>query len=59
MTHTAAYTANMGQLTIAQGYRFGNFKPSPPTVEALLEVMKAQHVPIKEYKRSTVASASN
>jgi len=35
-------------LTIAQGYRFGNFKPSPPTVEALLEVMKAQHVPIKE-----------
>ncbi len=31
-------------LTIAQGYRFGNFKPSPPTVEALLEVMKAQHV---------------
>ncbi|HEX3880200.1 MAG TPA: ankyrin repeat domain-containing protein [Bryobacteraceae bacterium] len=43
-------------LTIAQGYRFGNFKPSPPTVEALLEVMKAQHVPIKEYKKpSTVA----
>ena len=38
-------------LTIAQGYRFGNFKPSPPTVEALLEVMKAQHVPIKEYKK--------
>jgi ankyrin repeat protein len=35
-------------LTIAQGYRFGNFKPSPPTVEALLEVMKTQHVPIKE-----------
>ncbi len=40
-------------LTIAQGYRFGNFKPSPPTVEALLEVMKAQHVPIKEYKKPT------
>jgi uncharacterized protein len=39
-------------LTIAQGYRFGNFKPSPPTVEALLEVMKAQHVPIKEYKKT-------
>ena len=38
-------------LTIAQGYRFGNFKPSPPTVEALLAVMKAQHVPIKEYKK--------
>ncbi len=28
-------------LTIAEGYRFGNFKPSPPTVEAFLEVMKA------------------
>ena len=40
-------------LTIAQGYRFGNFKPSPPTVEALLEVMKAQHVPVKEYKKPT------
>ena len=40
-------------LTIAQGYRFGNFKPSPPTVEALLEVMKAQHVPIKEYKKTS------
>jgi uncharacterized protein len=40
-------------LTIAQGYRFGNFKPSPPTVDALLEVMKAQHVPIKEYKKTS------
>jgi ankyrin repeat protein len=40
-------------LTIAQGYRFGNYKPSPPTIEALLEVMKAQHVPIKEYKKPT------
>jgi uncharacterized protein len=28
-------------LTIAEGYRFGNFKPSPPTVEAFHEVMKA------------------
>jgi hypothetical protein len=46
-------------LTIAQGYRFGNFKPSPPTVEALLEVMKAQHVPIKEYKTTSVGSGSN
>jgi uncharacterized protein len=40
-------------LTIAQGYRFGNYKPSPPTVEAMLEVMKAEHVPIKEYKKTT------
>ncbi|HLX42119.1 MAG TPA: ankyrin repeat domain-containing protein [Bryobacteraceae bacterium] len=42
-------------LTIAQGYRFGNFKPSPPTVDALLEVMKAQHVPIKEFKKPTTS----
>ena len=42
-------------LTIAQGYRFGNFKPSPTTVAAMLEVMKAQHVPIKEYKKPTSA----
>jgi ankyrin repeat protein len=40
-------------LTIAQGYRFGNFKPSPPTVEAMLEVMKAQHIPIKPYNRTS------
>jgi ankyrin repeat protein len=46
-------------LTIAQGYRFGNFKPSPPTVEALLEVMKAQNVPIKEYKKAAVSAALN
>jgi ankyrin repeat protein len=45
-------------LTIAQGYRFGNFKPSPPTVEALLEVMKAQQVPIKEYKRPTAGDGN-
>jgi ankyrin repeat protein len=45
-------------LTIAQGYRFGNFKPSPPTVEALLEVMKAQHVPIKEYKKTSTAESN-
>jgi ankyrin repeat protein len=42
-------------LTIAQGYRFGNFKPSPPTVDALLEVMKAQHVPIQEFKKPTTS----
>lgn len=28
-------------LAIALGYRFGNFKPSPPTIDALREVMKA------------------
>jgi uncharacterized protein len=33
-------------LTIAEGYRFGNFKPSPDTVAAIVEVMKAAGVPI-------------
>jgi ankyrin repeat protein len=28
-------------LTIAEGIRFGNFKPSPPTVAAILQVMAA------------------
>jgi ankyrin repeat protein len=38
-------------LTIAEGYRFGNFKPSPPTVEAFLEVMKAAGIqPAKSEK---------
>ena len=31
-------------LTIADGYRFGNFKPSPPTIEAILGVMAAAGV---------------
>lgn len=36
-------------LTIAEGYRFGNFKPSPPTIEALRQVMLARGVdPISE-----------
>jgi len=33
-------------LTIAEGYRFGNYKPSPETVAALVKVMKAAGVPI-------------
>jgi uncharacterized protein len=33
-------------LTIAYGYRFGNYKPSPVTVEALAKVMKAAGVPV-------------
>lgn len=28
-------------LEIAEGYRFGNFKPSPPTIEALRKIMLA------------------
>jgi uncharacterized protein len=31
-------------LTIAEGIRFGNFKPSPPTVAAILQVMAAAGV---------------
>ena len=31
-------------LTIAEGYRFGNYKPSPVTVEALRQVMSAAGV---------------
>jgi hypothetical protein len=31
-------------LRIAEGYRFGNFKPSPPTIAALQEVMLAAGV---------------
>ena len=34
-------------LTIARGYRFGNYKPSPVTVEAIEEVMRAAGVPIE------------
>lgn len=33
-------------LTIARGYRFGNFKPSAVTVEALKKVMQAAGAPI-------------
>jgi uncharacterized protein len=33
-------------LTIAQGYRFGNFKPSPDTVAAFGKVMAAAGVPV-------------
>jgi ankyrin repeat protein len=34
-------------LTIAEGYRFGNFKPSPETVAAFHKVMQATGVPFK------------
>jgi ankyrin repeat protein len=40
-------------LIIAEGYRFGNFKPSPPTIEALRQVMLAAGVdPISESAKS-------
>ncbi len=40
-------------LIIAQGYRFGNFKPSPVTVEAISQVMMANGVdPISEPAKS-------
>lgn len=35
-------------LTIAQGYRFGNYKPSPATVAAFHRVMKAAGLPIPD-----------
>jgi ankyrin repeat protein len=34
-------------LTIARGYRFGNYKPSPVTVEAIEKIMRAAGVPIE------------
>ncbi|MCC6536635.1 MAG: ankyrin repeat domain-containing protein [Bryobacterales bacterium] len=33
-------------LAIAEGYRFGNFKPSPPTIAALHKVMTAAGAPL-------------
>ena len=42
-------------LTIARGYRFGNFKPSPVTIAALEEVMTSAGVtPPKEEKVKAV-----
>jgi uncharacterized protein len=42
-------------LTIAQGYRFGNYKPSPPTIAAFLEVMKAAGIEPKSDKKSGIS----
>jgi uncharacterized protein len=42
-------------LTIAEGYRFGNYKPSPPTVAAFLEVMKAAGIQPKEDRKSGIS----
>ena len=42
-------------LTIAEGYRFGNFKPSPPTVAAFLEVMKAAGIAPKDDRKSGIS----
>jgi uncharacterized protein len=42
-------------LTIAEGYRFGNFKPSPPTVAAFLEVMKAAGIQPKDDRKSGIS----
>jgi ankyrin repeat protein len=33
-------------LTIARGYRFGNYKPSPPTIAAFHRVMNAAGIPV-------------
>jgi hypothetical protein len=37
------------------GYRFGNFKPSPPTVVAFLEVMKAADIQPKDDRKSGIS----
>lgn len=37
-------SAGWTPLIIARGYRWGNFKPSPPTIEALSQVMLARGV---------------
>lgn len=42
-------------LTIAEGYRFGNFKPSPPTVAAFLEVMKAAGIAPRQDNKSGIS----
>ena len=42
-------------LTIAEGYRFGNFKPSPPTVAAFLEVMRAAGIGPKSDRKSGIS----
>jgi ankyrin repeat protein len=33
-------------LRIAEGYRFGNYKPSPPTIEAFRKILTAAGVPV-------------
>jgi hypothetical protein len=47
-------------LTIAEGHRFGNFKPSPVTVEAFHRVMKAAGVtPVSAPKKSDTLQNSD
>jgi ankyrin repeat protein len=42
-------------LTIAEGYRFGNFKPSLVTVAAFHKIMKAAGVPIEPVKAQNIS----
>ncbi len=44
-------------LTIAEGHRFGNFKPSAVTVAALHQVMQAAGAPIVSESRSTTSNS--
>jgi len=46
-------------LTIAEGYRFGNYKPSPPTVAALRRVMKAAGVSLAGESEPTAGARRN
>jgi ankyrin repeat protein len=41
-------------LTIAEGYRFGNYKPSPVTIAAFHRVMTAAGLPILQYTPANV-----
>ena len=45
-------------LTIAEGIRFGNFKPSPPTVVTILKVMAAAGVPRRPVPKQPRAAKS-
>jgi ankyrin repeat protein len=46
-------------LTIAEGYRFGNYKPSAVTVAAFREVMLAAGLPVQSDKPGTAGRNSN
>ena len=46
-------------LTIAEGYRFGNFKPSPDTVAAFHRVMAAAGVSVETEPVASAGRKSN
>jgi hypothetical protein len=46
-------------LRIAEGYRFGNFKPSPDTIAAFHKVMAAAGVPVMADPVASAGRKSN